>query len=146
MSISPCFHNEKNLALYYTGRLFWYICSPTIFNAIKTCYNNACACNRFSPLGYFVLYRISSNMHLTADLPCSEKQNSCGQISQEDVSSQLGSHWHHSWHEVIMASLNSWCLNKQKLNHFFVLLPEAGITRANTASPNETHPEVWDPD
>lgn len=79
---------------YYTGRLFGSIFTPTIFQAIlkkaMTSNSNACTCSRFCPLVHFIVYRLSSSLQPTADF----HQTSCGEASQEDVSSELGWHQH----------------------------------------------------
>lgn len=71
---------------YYTGRLFWTICTSTIFNSIfkkkaMTSYNNACACSRFCLLGYFTAYRLSSSMQMTADFPHSKSNLMWGNLT-----------------------------------------------------------------
>lgn len=44
-------------------------------------YNNAYTCNRFFPLGYFIVYRLSSSMQPTADFPHSKSNLLWGNLT-----------------------------------------------------------------
>lgn len=46
-----------------------------------TSYNNACACSRFCPQGYFTVYRLSSSMQMTADFPHSKSNLMWGNLT-----------------------------------------------------------------
>lgn len=109
-----------------------------------TSYNNACACNRLCPLGYFIVYRLSSSTQPAADFPHSKSNLLRGNLTGR-CELRAGLTPARPWLEVLMASLYLWCLNKQKLK-ILVLLPGAGITVANTAALKETRLKVWDPD
>jgi len=85
-----------------------------------TSYNNACACNRFHPLGYFMLYRTSSSMQLTADLPRRKNPKTpVGKSQRKMRARSQGWRQHHPQQVVVMAPLCPWCLNKQKPKHFW---------------------------